>query len=220
MMIVSSFASNDKTYTVVPHTFSSQPFIASFGFRTGQVNETTQSIRNVVDFINENIIQPTGNCLAPQDAVNIINETSMKFPYFDVVGKQGLINILLLDNTHVFFNSLCGVNAAVDASTLFLFNMKDEETSPEYVFLHELGHALQISLTGSVTLVPNAFINFHDQLSTGLKQNTPDAAEVFADSFAIAVMHGTYLQDHNPFSFDDKLIELIDYFFIGLFGNK
>jgi hypothetical protein len=94
--------------------------------------------------------------------------------------------------------------------------MKDGDISPEYVFLHELGHVLQTSLTGSVDVVPEEFLRFDQTVGGQLKQGDPDACEVFADLFAIAVMRGTALCSHDPFPFSEEFKRNIECFFLKL----
>ncbi|MHB9038971.1 MAG: hypothetical protein ACYC64_20220 [Armatimonadota bacterium] len=95
--------------------------------------------------------------------------------------------------------------------------MKDSEISPEYVFLHELGHALQIALTGSKEIVPEEFILFHQALNSPLEQGNPDAPDVFADTFAMAVMRGTELSSHDPFNISDDLKGTFERLISGIF---
>jgi hypothetical protein len=91
--------------------------------------------------------------------------------------------------------------------------MKDTSFAPEYVFLHEFGHILQISLTNSNLSVPNEFIEFNNTiLNVKLEQGSEEAIESFADTFAIAVMRGTDLYRYNPFPFPDTLNEIFEKF--------
>jgi hypothetical protein len=220
MMVNAGCVANNNLFSVIPPCFSVQPYLTTFGMRTGKVKETIEDIRNIIDFVSNNIVSPSGKYLSIQDAKDTITKISDKFPYFDIVGKLGILNILLLDNTHTLFNSLCGVNAEGSGAVVIMYHMNDKQMAPVYVFLHELGHVLQIAMTGSVNYVPDSFIRFHERLSTGLKQGMYDAPEVFADSFAIAVMYNTPLQAYNPFNFNDKLNLAIELFFYDVFNMK
>ena len=68
---------------------------------------------------------------------------------------------------------------------------------------------MQTSLTESDELVPSEFIDFNNTLpNVNVKQGSYEATEVFADTFAIAVMRGTELNSCNPFPFPDSINKL------------
>ena len=71
-----------------------------------------------------------------------------------------------------------------------------ENSSPEYIFLHEIGHLLAYNITGEPDKVPASFIEFN-------KKNSPhwqeDLIEVFVDLFSTAVMMETDFAPQNPF---------------------
>jgi len=52
-----------------------------------------------------------------------------------------------------------------------------------------------------------------------LEQGTSDAAELFADTFAIAVMCGSDLCSFSPFPFSDALNEAFEKFYTKLFNK-
>ena len=103
-----------------------------------------------------------------------------------------------------------------------MYNMKNISFIPEYVFLHELGHALQAAMSGSVLTVPDEFIDFHNSLpgTPRIEHGNTDAPELFADAFAIAVMRGTELYRFDPFHFSDGLNGLLEAFFEELFTTR
>ncbi|MHB9038658.1 MAG: hypothetical protein ACYC64_18570 [Armatimonadota bacterium] len=194
-----------KRYIIYPPSFSIPAYLMANGLAVGKVRESTMHIRNLIDYIDTSITSPSGNCLTDERAERVLQVLVAKFPYFDIVSKHKPLNILCIDNTDKRYNSQCGINASGDECIILMFHMKDSEISPEYVFLHELGHALQIALTGSDAIVPEEFIRFYQGLNSPLEQGNPDAPDVFADTFAMAVMRGTELSPHDPFHVSDNL---------------
>ncbi len=75
------------------------------------------------------------------------------------------------------------------------------DNNPEYVFLHELGHALQTCLTGSDKKFPISFVPVFELVFNNKVENVEpgDTLEVFADSFSIAAVYGTKYHSSNPF---------------------
>ncbi|MHB1002092.1 MAG: hypothetical protein ACYC27_22865 [Armatimonadota bacterium] len=215
LSLMSCFLFDSDRYVIYPPAFSIPAYLMANGLASGKVCDTILHIRKLIDYIDASVVSPSGNCLTRERTERVLQVLMAKFPYFDVVSKP--LHILCIDNTDKHFNSQCGVSASGDECILLMFHMKDSAISPEYVFLHELGHALQIALTGSPEIVPEEFIRFHQSLNSQLEQGNPDAPDVFADTFAMAVMRGTELSLHDPFELSDTLKGAIECFIAGLF---
>ena len=76
--------------------------------------------------------------------------------------------------------------------TIFKPNL-EKAFSAEYVFLHEIGHVIQVHFTNQGTMVPESFCQCFPNIK---KQDYP---EVFADFFTIAVMMDSKYSVKNPF---------------------
>jgi hypothetical protein len=213
--LMGCFMFDEQRYVIYPPAFSVPIYLMAHGVASGKVRDTILHIRELIEYIDTSVTGPSGNRLTEKRAKRVLRVLVAKFPYFDVVSKP--LHILLIDNTDKRFNSQCGINASGDECIVLVFHMKDSKLSPEYVFLHELGHALQIALTGSPEIVPEEFIRFHQALNTELDQGNPDAPEVFADTFAMAAMRGTELCSHDPFGFSDTLKGTFEHLVGGLF---
>ncbi|MBH5320892.1 hypothetical protein I6N90_24190 [Paenibacillus sp. GSMTC-2017] len=76
-------------------------------------------------------------------------------------------------------------------------NELDSHANSEYIFMHELGHVVQLYMTKSLLIVPDSF----KEATTRMFKPCSDEvlAEVFADCFTIAVMKGTFFEVKNPF---------------------
>lgn len=197
------FAGIRPEYHIYSASNAIPPYLASYGLALGKVRETRKNIRLLIADIDNTVIKPSGISMSLEDEEQVLSTLSNKFPFFlEIISANKTLNILNINNTHRLFNSMCGVSENAASFVVYMFNMKDCSIAPEYVFLHELGHVLQIALTGSDLLVPNEFIDFNNSLpKVNLEQGTYDAVEAFADTFAIAVMHGTSLCGFNPFPF-------------------
>ncbi len=106
------------------------------------------------------------------------------------------------------------------AFNIFCFCMKDEEEyqrgeiHPIYVFLHEVGHIICWLITQKDRKVPKSFFDSIGKYTNGLESSNPDALEVFADSFAMSVMHNTSLDVYNPFKMlrEELYVALEEYY--------
>jgi hypothetical protein len=84
----------------------------------------------------------------------------------------------------------------------------------EYIFMHEIGHALQYKVTGNSFEVPESF------KATVIKYmftEAPDEAlsEIFADCFSIALMKGTKFEEKNQWieTFGEVRVDMINEYF-------
>jgi len=205
---------SDKKYFVSSHSI---PLYLLFnGLTNRYVRDSRMCIKMIIDYIDEYIVPASGNCITKDDINNILNLLDQKFPYFNVVGVNQPLIILTFKNSSRIYNSFFCTDASRRFLIINMLNMMDNDTSPEYVFLHELGHALQLAITGSMDNVPGEFISFQNDLSgvEPIEQDDPNAPDLFADSFAIAVMNNTPLKKHDPFNFHEELNRLLEQFFM------
>jgi len=209
-------------YFIHPQSESIPNYLATRGLALGRDRDVRKNILDLLTYINDMIIEPTGNALSVEDEVSILSVLSEKFPYWEIVSKKGTVTILNINNSNREFNSVCGVDDNATSFVIYMYNMKDNDMAPGYVFLHELGHILQIALTNSCEIVPDEFIQFNKSLNVAneLKQGEIGTTDVFADTFAIAVMHDTNLSKMNPFPFSNDLNELFSAFYKNLLDKK
>lgn len=92
-----------------------------------------------------------------------------------------------------------GMNAAFQADfNLILLYCTDlkKAGAPEYVFMHEQGHALQVSITGEISEIPTSFAPVSRQLFNPVSDEVKP--EIFADCFAVAAMTSSSFAAKNP----------------------
>ena len=215
------FAQEKPRYYIHTTNKSIPIYLTSVGLTpANNVRKIKRIINELISDIDKTIVEPSGISLTVDAEERILSVLSCKFPFWKVVPASTTLDIININNTHRSFNSVCGVSGDATTFYIYMFNMKDSNSIPEYVFLHELGHVLQIVLSGSETLVPYEFIEFNKTvLGITLKQGSPEAIEAFADTFSIAVMHDTDFCSYNPFPFPDRLNECFERFFFKLFDK-
>ena len=169
------------------------PYLASHGLTpSNNVREIKKIIKKLTMDIDMSIVEPSGINLTMESLEKIMSVLSSKFPFWKIVSGDKTLDILNINNSHRLFNSICGISGDATTFYIFMFNMKDPDSIPEHSLLHELGHVLQIVLSGSSKLVPEEFLEFNKKvLNVTMKQGSIDAVETFADTFSIAVMYGT-----------------------------
>ena len=88
-------------------------------------------------------------------------------------------------------------DGSVAADIYMLIPHKDHEATPESMFLHELGHFVNIALTGDPEVPPEDFILVTSLIGGG--QVTVDVSEFFAHCFAMSLLMESKLLSANPF---------------------
>ncbi len=121
-----------------------------------------------------------------------------------VLGGQQLL-ILSAGCTHRCFSALCRPYIYQDDSfscDIYLFQRTagDRSTSWGSILLHELGHVLNLRLTGDISVVPDDLLSFAEwffpDLSTKYRTSAP---EFFAHCFAMGVASRPELECYDAF---------------------
>ncbi len=118
-------------------------------------------------------------------------------------GQQFLI--LSAGCTHRCFSALCRPYIYQDDSfscDIYLFQrtLEDRNTSWGSILLHELGHVLNLRLTGDISVVPDDFLSFAEWFFPGLSTKyRTSAPEFFAHCFAMGVASRPGLECYDAF---------------------
>lgn len=121
-----------------------------------------------------------------------------------VLGGEQLL-ILSAGCAHQRFSALCRPYIYQDDSfscDVYLFQRTagDRSTSWGSILLHELGHVLNLRLTGDISVVPDDFLSFAERFFHGLSTKyRASAPEFFAHCFAMGVASRPGLECYDAF---------------------
>ncbi len=205
-----AYTSPARTYTLYRSSFSIPPYLMSNGLATGGVRQTRESVKRLIADIGANAVPPSGKCLPYDRAAEILNAVGELFPYYySIVSRARPLAVLNLNSTDRRYNSMCGISDLSSGSTILLLHMKADrdEGDPDCVLLHEMGHALHNAISGAD--VPEEFYRFQSAFSKPLERGDPMAPEVFADCFAIAMIHRSDLKIAMPFEVDAIIADMV-----------
>lgn len=170
-------------------------------------------------FVCENILPPVGNFIAVSEIDMVMNAVSKKYPLWRRMFVDNKLTILRLNNTHKEMNSMCNASHKIGDATkfsyeLYLFHTKDlEQGHPVYIFLHELGHILQVEAAHDPALVPESFIKFSNGMTGKELTQGEFAPELFADAFAMAMMQTFGWKEYDTFDIvSDSVKELFKHY--------
>lgn len=109
--------------------------------------------------------------------------------------------IFLFHAKHRTEDSFCRCMKMADGNVVadiyMLIPHKDQEATPESMFLHELGHCVNIALTGDPEIPPEDFALVTSLI--GVAQDYCDVSEFFAHCFAISLLIEPDLLNADPF---------------------
>lgn len=88
-------------------------------------------------------------------------------------------------------------DGSVAADIYMMIPHKDQEATPESMFLHELGHCVNIALTGNPEVVPEDFTLVTSLI--GVNQGDCEVSEFFAHCFAMSLLIEPELLIADPF---------------------
>jgi len=77
----------------------------------------------------------------------------------------------------------------------------DSKTTPEAVFFHELGHALNARFTGSIDNLPASLLKYLSELCLPKMLSLPayKQIEVFTDVLGMGMMYESPFEEYDPF---------------------
>ena len=157
----------------------------------------------------ESWLQPGSGVFITAEQVNtILDFVESEFGLFSKVLAGYDPVFALVDCCHSEFNSeIVLLHNASGRGILrhFVFNIKPdaiEEVTPEYVFFHELGHAMQIEHDETLEAFPESAVE--TLLANGFPgfRSIPlyNQQEIFADMMSVGLMFHSPYQELNPFT--------------------
>lgn len=213
-----------RSYHIHSGAAASLYFLSSFvPTRHSEQEKVVQTGRERLEafnlFVQENILPPVGNFISVSEIDMVMNAVSKKYPLWRRMFVDSKLTILRLNNTHKEMNSMCNASHKIGDATkfsyeLYLFHTKDfEQGHPVYIFLHELGHILQIEAAHDPSLVPESFIKFSNDMTGKELTQGEFAPELFADAFAMAMMQTFGWKEYDTFDIvSDSVKELFKHY--------
>jgi hypothetical protein len=145
---------------------------------------------------------PIEDAIAPSEIEAVLECAERNFKIVSLIAPQTPLHILRMNNSHILHNSECGVptNPEHAAVILALHPREASVYDRVFIFAHELGHALHLSLTHDVNTLPDKFDDFNGAL--GIAPESADhKPEMFADAVAYALLGDDCLREHLPIEF-------------------
>ena len=166
-----------------------------------KAEENAAQLTALADDLLENYEDCDDTFLTAETAVEIMGIADRVYDFSQRVLKDWHLFIFLFQARHKKEDSFCRcmnmADGSVAADIYMLIPYKDLEVTSWSMFLHELGHCVNVALTGNPEVTPEDFA-----LVTSLicvNQDNCDVSEFFAHCFAMSLLLEPDLLNADPF---------------------
>ena len=163
-------------------------------------------LRLILEHLQSEFVPADGPQITPRSAERLLRLLDKDFNFSRKVLAPEPMLVFLSDCGHRTYDAFCIPylldNDAVTCDIFLPRILRDKHSSPESMFLHELGHVLNVRLTGDLTLAPPAFLEFGESFFPGLSdRHRSVSGELFAHCFAMGVFsRHPELRELDPFT--------------------
>ena len=163
--------------------------------------ENAAQMKGLADGLIENYEDCEEEFLTADAATETMKIADQVYDFSERVLKGQHLFIFLFQTRHKKEDSFCRCmnmsDGSVAADIYMLVPHVDHEAAPQSMFLHELGHCVNIALTGNPEVVPEDFSLVTSLI--GVNQKDCDVSEFFAHCFAMSLLIEPDLLNADPF---------------------
>ena len=166
-----------------------------------EVEENAAQLKALADDLLENYEDCDDTFMKVDTAAETMGIADRVYDFSQRVLKDQHLFIFLFAARNKKEDSFCRCMTMSDGSLAadiyMLIPHKDHEATPQSMFLHELGHRVNIALTGNPKVLPEDFALVTSLI--GMNQDDCDVAEFFAHCFAMSLLIESDLLNADPF---------------------
>ena len=166
-----------------------------------KAKENAAQLKALADDLIENYEECEEKFLTADAAIETMRIANRVYNFSQRILKDQHLFIFLFQARHRKEDSFCRcmnmTDGSVAADIYMMIPHKDYEATPHSMFLHELGHCVNIVLTGDPETLPEDFILVMKLI--GVDKVECDISEFFAHCFAISLLIEPELLIADPF---------------------
>ena len=167
-----------------------------------KAKENAAQLKALADDLIENCEECEEKFLTADAAIETMRIADRVYNFSQRILKDQHLFIFLFQTRHRKEDSFCRcmnmTNGSVAADIYMLIPHKDHEATPESMLLHELGHCVNIALTGDPEAPPEDFTLVMKLI--GADKAECDVPEFFAHCFAMSLLIEPDLLRADPFT--------------------
>ena len=200
-LIMEAFMDRHPGWSVVEGNAACMMYLYRNWSFSRKAKENAVQLMAMADDLIENYEECDDTFMTVDAAAKTIKIADRVYDFSERILKGQHLFIFLFQARHKKEDSFCRCMTMSDGSLAadiyMLIPHKDLEATPQSVFLHELGHYVNIALTGNPEVVPEDFALITSLI--GVNQDECDVSEFFAHCFAMSLLIEPDLLNADPF---------------------
>lgn len=200
-LIMEAFMERHPDWSVVEGNAACMMYLYRNWVFAEKAEENAVQLIALAEDILENYEECDNLFLTTELAVETMRIADRVYDFSRRVLKNQHLFIFLFHAKHKKEDSFCRcmnmADGSVAADIYMLIPHIDHEATPQSMFLHELGHCVNIALTGDPEAVPEDFVLVTSLI--GVNQKNCDVPEFFAHCFAMSLLMESDLLNADPF---------------------
>ena len=200
-LIMEAFMNRHPGWSVVEGNAACMMYLYRNWSFSRSVKENAAQLIALADDITENYDDCDDVFLTMEAALEATKIADQVYDFSNRVLRGRHMFIFLFRAKHRNEDSFCRCMKMADGNVVadiyMLIPHKDQEATPESMFLHELGHCVNIALTGDPEIPPEDFVLVTSLI--GVNQDNCDVPEFFAHCFAMSLLIEPDLLSADPF---------------------
>ena len=219
LAMINFYARQKEVYVVHSANNAVLQYLLNYWIFKRTYKENAKCLTGIIN-THSNILPPQKSIISESAIHELMKMIERRFGFCSKILADNPLEILLIEHAHATLNGIYTATLIEDdilEDKIIITYLRDKVNFPqEFIFLHELGHALHTRATGKLTTPPESF-NLVLTRMFPKSLNEPDTikSELFADSFAMAALYGSELAHYNPYTeiyHNDNLL-LVAYMF-------
>ena len=200
--IMEAFMDRHPGWSIVEGNLACMMYLYRNWVFAEKAEENAAQLKALANDLIENYEDCEENLLTAELAAETTGIADRVYDFSHRVLKNQYLFIFLFQARHKNEDSFCRCMNMTDGSVVadiyMLIPHKDLEATPQSMFLHELGHCVNIALTGNPEVVPEDFALVTSLI--GVNQDDCDVSEFFAHCFAMSLLIEPDLLKADPFN--------------------
>ena len=200
-LIMEAFMDRHPGWSVVEGNVACMMYLYRNWSFSGKVKENAAQLKALADDLIENYEECEEKFLTADAAIETMRIADRVYNFSQRILKDQHLFIFLFQARHRKEDSFCRcmnmTDGSVAADIYMLIPHKDHEATPQSMLLHELGHCVNIALTGDPEVPPEDFALIMKLI--GVDKVECDIPEFFAHCFAMSLLIEPDLLNADPF---------------------
>ncbi|WP_312279040.1 hypothetical protein [Oscillibacter sp.] len=209
-----------QPFSILEGKDASIPYLMTYWRFHETYKDNKKCLQDIIHTIHASMLPPQKSRISIEMIQSLIALVNDKFHFQQKVLEETPLEILLIDHSHTELGAYYVAILTEDSpesieltDKIFIPYLRHEINFPqEFIFLHELGHALHTRATKQLMTPPDSFLNVLERIfPKAVYESDTIKAELFADSFAIAALHNSDFSQYDSVIKEEDRLFLIGY---------